>query len=38
MIDRLLTKIQTLQNPTVVGLDPTYSMIPPFIEEEMLER
>ncbi|MBU3811874.1 MAG: orotidine-5'-phosphate decarboxylase [Candidatus Niameybacter stercoravium] len=38
MIDRLLTKIQTLQNPTVVGLDPTYSMIPTFIKEEMLER
>ena len=38
MIDRLLTKIQTLQNPTVVGLDPTYSMIPSFIKEEMLER
>ena len=38
MIDRLLTKIQTLQNPTVVGLDPTYNMIPSFIKEEMLER
>lgn len=38
MIDRLLTKIKALQNPTVVGLDPTYSMIPAFIKEEMLER
>ena len=38
MIDRLLTKIKAVQNPTVVGLDPTYSMIPNFIKEEMLER
>ncbi|MEG0580025.1 MAG: orotidine-5'-phosphate decarboxylase [Niameybacter sp.] len=38
MIDRLLTKIKTVENPTVVGLDPTYSMIPNFIKQEMLER
>lgn len=36
MIDRLIKKIDTLQNPTVVGLDPTYTMIPSFIKEEML--
>lgn len=38
MIDRLLTKIKAVQNPTVVGLDPTYSMIPASIKEEMIER
>lgn len=38
MIDRLITKIKEVQNPTVVGLDPTYSMVPNFIKEEMLER
>lgn len=37
MIDRLITKIKATQNPTVVGLDPTYTMIPSFIKEEMLE-
>lgn len=37
MIDRLITKIKEVQNPTVVGLDPTYAMIPSFIKEEMLE-
>ncbi|MDF2613548.1 MAG: pyrF [Clostridia bacterium] len=37
MIDRLITKIKQTQNPTVVGLDPTYAMIPSFIKEEMLE-
>ncbi len=36
MIDRLITKIEQVQNPTVVGLDPTYAMIPSFIKEEML--
>lgn len=38
MIDRLITKIQAVQNPTVVGLDPTYAMIPEFIKKEMIER
>ncbi|MGL4345946.1 MAG: orotidine-5'-phosphate decarboxylase [Cellulosilyticaceae bacterium] len=38
MIDRLIREIQNKQNPTVVGLDPTYSMIPAFIQEEMLEK
>ena len=37
MIDRLISKIQEVQNPTVVGLDPTYAMIPEFIKKEMLE-
>ena len=38
MIDKLITKIKLVENPTVVGLDPTYSMIPNFIKQEMLER
>jgi orotidine-5'-phosphate decarboxylase len=38
MIDRLLKKIKELQNPTVVGLDPTYSMIPSFIKEKNLDQ
>lgn len=38
MIDKLITKIKLVENPTVVGLDPTYSMIPSFIKQEMLER
>lgn len=37
MIDRLITQIKKSENPTVVGLDPTYAMIPSFIKEEMLE-
>ena len=37
MIDRLISQIEATQNPTVVGLDPTYAMIPSFIKEEMLE-
>ena len=36
MIDRLISQIEATQNPTVVGLDPTYAMIPSFIKEEML--
>ena len=38
MIDRLMGKIELLDNPTVVGLDPTYEMIPNDIKVEMLER
>ncbi|MGL4739084.1 MAG: orotidine-5'-phosphate decarboxylase [Cellulosilyticaceae bacterium] len=38
MIDRLIREIQKKENPTVVGLDPTYSMIPKFIQDEMLEK
>jgi len=38
MIDRLMDQIDKLANPTVVGLDPTYEMIPQKIREEMLEQ
>lgn len=38
MIDRLIDRIRTLENPTVVGLDPTLEMIPAFIRNEMRER
>ncbi len=34
MIDKLIEKIQTLENPTVVGLDPRMQMIPESIREE----
>lgn len=37
MIDRLITQIKKVENPTVIGLDPTYSMIPKFIQKEMVE-
>lgn len=37
MIDRLLDKIVICENPTVVGLDPTYSMVPEGIKGAMLE-
>lgn len=37
MIDRLIKGIQKTQNPTVVGLDPTYAMIPSYLAEEMFE-
>lgn len=38
MIDRLMNKIEQMANPTVVGLDPTYEMIPQRIRDEMLEK
>lgn len=38
MIDRLMNRIEKLGNPTVVGLDPTYEMIPETMKEEMLGR
>ena len=38
MIDRLIKGIQETGNPTVVGLDPTYSMIPSYLSEEMIEK
>lgn len=38
MIDRLMQKIDQCENPTVVGLDPTYEMIPIDIRMEMIER
>jgi orotidine-5'-phosphate decarboxylase len=37
MIDRLMKAIDERENPAVVGLDPTYEMIPEFIREQMLE-
>lgn len=37
MIDLLIKKILETENPTVVGLDPTYEMIPGYIKKEMLE-
>ncbi|MGI6727198.1 MAG: orotidine-5'-phosphate decarboxylase [Anaerovoracaceae bacterium] len=38
MIDRLIDKIKEKENPTVVGLDPTYGMIPAYIKDDMLGR
>lgn len=38
MIDTLLGKIDTLKNPTVVGLDPTLEMIPAQLKTEMFEK
>ena len=38
MIDRLITNIKNTQNPTVVGLDPTFEMIPEHLSKEMFER
>ena len=37
MMDMLMQKIEELENPTVVGLDPTLEMMPEFIKREMLE-
>lgn len=38
MIDRLIQKIMKTENPTVVGLDPTLSIIPDFIRNDAIER
>lgn len=38
MIDRLIEKIEALNNPTVVGLDPTLEMIPGKVKKETFER
>lgn len=38
MIDHLIEKIKETGNPSVVGLDPAYAMIPAYIRNEMLER
>lgn len=38
MIDRLMNKIEKMENPTVVGLDPSYEMIPQAIKQEMFEK
>lgn len=37
MIDALIEKIKKTQNPTVMGLDPTDSIIPSYLKKEMLE-
>ena len=37
MIDRLIDKIDRLDNPSVAGLDPTYEMIPGKIKKKHLE-
>lgn len=38
MIDRLMGKIIKTGNPTVVGLDPTLSIMPNFIRDEAIEK
>lgn len=38
MIDRLMNKIDVCNNPTVVGLDPTYEIIPETIKQSMIEK
>jgi orotidine-5'-phosphate decarboxylase len=38
MIDNLITKIQKMKNPTVVGLDPRLDYIPEFIKKEVFEE
>lgn len=38
MIDTLIRRIDALNNPTVVGLDPTLEMIPGFLKEEMFSK
>ena len=34
MIDRLINKIKEMKNPTVMGLDPRYDIIPDCIKEK----
>ncbi|MDR2156243.1 MAG: orotidine-5'-phosphate decarboxylase [Clostridiales Family XIII bacterium] len=38
MIDRLTERIEQLNNPAVVGLDPTLEMMPSGLRREMYER
>ncbi len=38
MIDRLIGKIREKSNPTVVGLDPSFGMLPDHIKNEAIER
>lgn len=38
MIDVLMKKIEKLNNPTVVGLDPTIEMMPAGLKNEMFEK
>ncbi|MDR3225249.1 MAG: orotidine-5'-phosphate decarboxylase, partial [Clostridiales Family XIII bacterium] len=37
-IDRLIARIDELNNPTVVGLDPTLEMIPPDLKEAAFKQ
>lgn len=37
MMDLLIKKIKTTENPTVVGLDPTLEIIPQYIKKEMFD-
>ena len=37
-IDILIDKIKKTNNPTVLGLDPRYDMIPKFIKEKYEEN
>lgn len=38
MIDRLINKIKETQNPTVVGLDPTFEMMPEDLVSKMFDQ
>ncbi|NLM03407.1 MAG: orotidine-5'-phosphate decarboxylase [Clostridiales bacterium] len=38
MIDNLIEKIEKLQNPTVVGLDPRLHFIPDYIKKEAYDK
>lgn len=37
-LDRLITKIDKMNNPTVAGLDPDFDKIPEFIKKESVEK
>lgn len=37
-LDRLLFKIKEMNNPSVVGLDPTLDYIPPYIKDAFLQE
>ena len=37
IIDQLIDKIKIMQNPTVIGLDPRYEMLPKCVKEKYLE-
>lgn len=38
IIDKLIEKIKTTENPTVVGLDPNQNFIPEFIKEKAFRK
>ncbi|ONI41256.1 orotidine 5'-phosphate decarboxylase [Candidatus Epulonipiscium fishelsonii] len=37
-MDKLIEKIELMQNPTVVGLDPTLELIPTFLKDQYLNE